>query len=162
MYKITVKTSQAKIAKAFSEIHIKMWTNQTPLQITYPEYSIELGIGRVLNVLGLKSELEALNLKSGGDYVVSKILPVTNDDIEFSFKRKQEKINNSRIKRAIKRAIERGENINEKEYRKNMMRKTLNLPFLSIKSNSNGNFFKLFIEKVEFIEVEPDYYGMIK
>ena len=162
MYKITIKTSQNKIARAFSKVHFKMWTNQTPLQITFPEYSLEEGIGRVLTVLGSESELKDLDLKTGGDYVVSEISPVKDEDIVYSYKRKNEKINNSRINRAIKRAIARGETVNKKEFRKQMLKSSLKLPFLSIKSNSNGNYFKLFVERIPFKDITPDYYGMVK
>ena len=162
MFKIKITTNQSKIGKAFTKVHLAMVRNKTPLQIIYPEYSLEYGIGGSLIILGSKEELLNLNLQSGGDYIVSEVSEANNNDMLFSFKRKHEKINNARIRRAVKRAKERGEVIDEKEYRKNMLRKTLSLPFLSIPSASTGQHFKLFVERVDFKEITPDFYGMVK
>ena len=164
MKKITLKlNTPGDIGFAMKTLHLKMVENNTPLTIVFPEYDKSIPmIGSKVIILGSNTELLALNLVNNDSYRVGALSEISESDIRYSYKRKHEVLNSSKIRRIIKRANSRGDDVSLSSLRRKMMNGTLSLPFISILSESTKQHFKIFIEEVDFEKKKPSFYGLAK
>lgn len=154
-------------SKLYGQLHlalaeIKNADDKVNVGVAFPQYIYEqktekaksrIGLGTRLRLFAqTEAELNQLNIKKWlerlTDYVhISSIRPVPENKVTgyAIFKRKQVKTNAERLAR---HRVKRGDiDFDEALSRYRNVVKTLDLPFIQLKSLTSGQPFKLFIEK---------------
>jgi len=151
--------------KVFKQIHLRLVEfkkndGTTPLAIAFPTYlADETGLGNKLRIFSEEREiLEQYDLSSVlskfSDYVHNSSIRCVPAEVKgyLIFSRKQSKTNKERLARRL--AKRKGIGIDEAlaSYA-SFKEKILSLPFLTLKSSTTGEMFRLYImkEKSEFI-----------
>ena len=145
------------LSKIYCELHLglvsmKDENDRVPVGFAFPEYRKNKNLGEKLRLFSLEKEpLETLNpqslLANMLDYVhITSIREVGHFDKYVMYKRKQYKSNKERLARRIVKR--KGITFDKAmESLGSFEEKTSRLPYLKLKSISNGNQFKLFIEE---------------
>ena len=137
------------------------------IAVSFPEYRLKLG--RLFRIHGSKEVLERLNSKDWlGKYAeyckVSKI-EATPKKVQYrTIYRIQQNLSEAKLRRLIKRGSIPEEDI--KKYRIKMFQGGLNNPYVELKSMSNGQLHRRFIEFGELQDSETkgefDLFGLSK
>lgn len=159
-----------KLHRAFAELQCM------GVGVSFPEYNNgddkvnKIGLGTVMRIHGSQLQLQALLntdwLRGLHDHIIKgNISPVPNNVQNAVFRRVQVKSNVERLRR---RQMRRNGFSYEEVLKKipdSVVEKTSSLPFVTIKSQSTGQIFKLFIEqKKQPAAMQGDFntYGLSK
>ena len=157
--------------KVYQQIHIafaenKIAENQSAIAVSFPEYgNKQFPLGSKLRLLSQTQEqLQQLDigkwLNRLTDYTHFKSIkevPLTVNQFA-RFKRKQFDTNAERLAR--RRVLRKGESLEQAlKHFGGFSDKETNLPFLNMKSLTNGDQFKLFIERENFDKEEKGTFG---
>ena len=145
--------------KIYKQIHLalvenKVADNSSSIGVSFPEYdSDNYYLGKKIRVFAeSKKQLEQLRcdqwLNRFNDYVqISPICPVP-EHIEGYACFKHSKLKGNKEKMARRRAKRKGETIQQSlAYFEGFDEQRSKLPYIIIRSETNGNIFRLFIEK---------------
>ena len=140
-----------------SKLHLALvQLKSNHIGVSFPRIpQTSLGLGRVLRIHGQKRDLDDLMKKEFLHGLTDHVRIIGPDKIPQIFRtvavrRKQTKSNPERIRRRLARRLARRENIGFDEAMKKIpmvSERHLKLPFLQFKSQSTGQFFRLFIEQ---------------
>jgi CRISPR-associated endonuclease Csy4 len=145
----------------YSKLHRALVQNKSlQIGVGFPGYQLAEGgrkdrctLGNILRLHGSQFDLEAFQatdwLRGMRDHVeVSSIYPVTKVSGYIVYKRKQAASNVERLRR---RYIKRHSVSTEaaEQHLPDSIEERLNLPFVSLKSQSTGESFRLFIEQIK-------------
>lgn len=157
--------------KVYQQLHLalvenKLAENQSAIAVSFPEYgNKQFPLGSKLRLFSKTQEqLEQLDigkwLNRLADYIHLKpIKEVPSSINQFTrFKRKQFDTNAERLAR--RRARRKGESIDQAlNHFEGFMDKETHLPFLNMKSLTNDDYFKLFIEREILDKAENGVFG---
>lgn len=137
------------------------------IAVSFPEYRLKLG--RLFRIHGTKEALEKLNEKDWLDKYgkfckVHKIEEVPKDVGYRTVSRIQQNMTEAKLRRLIKRGTISQEDV--KKYRIKMFQGGLKNPYVELRSMSNGQMHRRFIEFGELQEIEVkgefDLFGLSK
>jgi CRISPR-associated endonuclease Csy4 len=162
----------------FSKLHKVLFDMQSnDIGVSFPDYGKILG--ERVRIHGEESRLKALCVKDWiqrmRDYCQVGPIQKAPEEISYRvFSRRQEKMNSSRLKRLLARQ-EKGKrgtrtNLTEKsieKYKQEMLVSKQNaMPYLELKSNSNGNVHRRYIQFGELsdtpVQGKFDTFGLSK
>jgi len=137
------------------------------IAVSFPEYRLKLG--RLFRIHGIKEALEKLNEKDWlgkyGEFCkVSNIEEVPKDVTYRTVSRIQQNMTEAKLRRLIKRGTISEEDV--KKYRIKMFQGGLENPYVELRSMSNGQMHRRFIQFGELQETEVkgefDLFGLSK
>ncbi len=141
--------------------------NSTTIGASFPKYAVTLGdVLRIHGEESLLNDLLGLNWIGGmnGYCSISEILPVPSESKHRTVSRKQPTMSQSKLRRLVKRGtISEGE---VKQYKAKMFGKGLDNPYIELKSASNGQKHRRYIEFGELLDAPVlgkfDQFGLSK
>lgn len=154
--------------QVYTSFHKRLYDlNSIDIAVSFPEYRLKLG--KLFRIHGSKETLENLNKKEWlGKYKsfckVSNIIAIPEKVQYRTVSRIQQNMTEAKLRRLIKRGTIPEEDI--KKYRIKMFQGGLDNPYVELKSMSNGQLHRRFIEFGELEEIETkgdfDLFGLSK
>jgi len=159
--------------QVYTTFHKRLYDlKSNTIGVSFPEYRLKLG--RLFHIHGSKEALEKLQSKEWlakyADYCKVSTIKVIPDEVKHrTISRVQQNMTEAKLRRLIKRAKEGKGNFNEediKKYRIKMFQGGLDNPYVELKSMSNGQLHRRFIEFGELqaneTKGEFDLFGLSK
>jgi len=159
--------------QVYTSFHKRLYDlKSNDIGVGFPEYRLKLG--RLFRIHGSKEALEKLQEKDWlGKYAefckVSKIEAIPEKVQYRTVSRVQQNMTEAKLRRLIKRAKEGKGNFNEediKKYRMKMLQGGLENPYVELRSMSNGQMHRRFMEFGELQDTEVkgefDSFGLSK
>lgn len=154
--------------EVYTKLHESLFDlKASDIGVSFPRFNVLLG-----NIIRVHSSKEKLILLQSSNWLdilskyckVSEVLKVPDQKQYRIVSRKQSNMTNAKLKRLIKRATIKQEDI--KKYKIKMLQNGLSNPYLELKSKSNGQKHRRYIQFSKLmdnnIDGDFDYFGLSK